>query len=316
MNPEISIIIPARNEECFIERTINSILNNNYPKANYEILVIDSMSSDKTKEIVKKLQKKHKNIFLFENKKKITPCAFNIGIKNSKGKFIAIISGHAELEKNYLKNCISCIKKINADCVGGLQTSIGKTEKGKAIANIMNSHFGGSEFHYSKKDKYVSTVYMGFYKKAVFSKLGLFDEEFIRSQDAELNYRLVSKDGKIFLRNKIKSKYYCRETILGLAKQFYGYGFYKMLVYKKYPQFLTYKQLAPLFLILTLIFSIFLHKLSPLLVIYLLFIFISSLFISKTISNFFYSLLILPTMHISYGIGSLMSILTGKIFKI
>ena len=175
MKPEISIIIPARNEEKFIEKTINSILNNNYPKNKYEILVIDSMSSDKTKEIVKKLQKKHKNIFLFENKKKTTPSAFNIGIKNARGKFIAIISGHAELEKNYLKNCLKCINKSNADCVSGLQYSTSNTKLGKAIADIMNSRFGGSEFHYSKKDKYVNTGYMGFYKKAVFHQIGLFD---------------------------------------------------------------------------------------------------------------------------------------------
>src|SRR3989338_7561909 len=91
--PRISIVIPARNEEKYIENCLNSILKQTYK--HYEIIIADS-STDKTKEIIKKFQKKHKNIFLLENKKKITSSAFNIGIKNSKGSFIAIVSSHSE----------------------------------------------------------------------------------------------------------------------------------------------------------------------------------------------------------------------------
>ena len=313
--PEVSIIIPARNEEKNIARCLKSCLNQDYK--NYEIIVIDGISEDRTRDIVKKSQKKHKNIKLLENKKKIASSAFNIGIKNAKGKFIAIVGSHTELEKDYLFSCLSCIQKTNAKCAGGVQYSIGQTTLGKAIAQVMNSYFGGSEFHYSKEEKNVNTIYMGFYKKEVFKKNGLFDENLIRSQDAEFNYRLVSKGGKIFLSQKIKSRYHCRETLNSLFKQFYGYGFYKAIVYKKYPQFLTIKQIAPLALILSLIVaSVFSKPLFSLIIsAYLLFIMVSSFFLSRSLKQFFYSLAILPTMQVAYGLGSLHAIISGEVFK-
>ncbi|MEM5647602.1 glycosyltransferase [Bacillus cereus] len=80
-NVEVSVIIPVRNEEEFIEACLNSVLANEYPKDNMEIIIIDGNSEDLTIKLVREYQQKFNNIKLFMNPQKIAPVAMNIGIK-------------------------------------------------------------------------------------------------------------------------------------------------------------------------------------------------------------------------------------------
>ena len=100
-----SIVIPCRNEEKYIEKCINSILTQNYPKEKVEILVCDGLSSDGTVEIIENLRTEHPSINLFHNKEKTTPFALNLGIENSNMEVVIILGAHSELDANYLVNC-------------------------------------------------------------------------------------------------------------------------------------------------------------------------------------------------------------------
>lgn len=307
--PFISIILPVRNEEKFIERCLKSIVKQDYPKNKFEILVIDGMSEDKTRKIVKNLQENNKNIMLFNNSKKTVPYALNIGIKKARGEVIIRVDGHSEIAKDYFRKCIYYLDKTDADCVGGPIKTIGESATGKAIAKIMSSSIGGSYFRFLKKKRYVDTLAFGAYKKEVFEKIGLFDINQKRSQDSEFNFRLRENNGRIFMSPDIKSNYYCRNSFAKLFKQYLDYGIYKTRVYRKHPKFLKIKNLCPLLLVLsplTLFFSKFLFLF--ILIAYAAFLLSYSSIISSGLKEFFIIVPALVIMHISYGLGYLIGI--------
>jgi glycosyltransferase involved in cell wall biosynthesis len=84
----VSIIIPCRNEERFIGKCLDSIIAQDYSKDKLEILVVDGMSNDKTREIIKEYSKQHQYINLLDNQGKIVPTALNIGIQKAQGTII------------------------------------------------------------------------------------------------------------------------------------------------------------------------------------------------------------------------------------
>ncbi len=145
MQPFVTIIIPCWNEEKFIQKCLESIINQNYPKDKMEILVVDGMSEDKTREIIVDYSKRFSFIKLVDNPKKFTPFALNIGIKNSGGEIIIRMDAHAGYEKDYISKCVKYQKEYNADNIGGSIKTLPsqKTILSKAIALVLYSFFGG-----------------------------------------------------------------------------------------------------------------------------------------------------------------------------
>ena len=316
--PFVSIIMPIRNEEEFISKSLISILNQNYPSNLMEIIVVDGRSTDKTKEIVLKFieeTKTHK-ILLLDNPFKIVPFALNIGIKCAKGDIIIRVDGHCEIQPDYIKRCVECLKKTGADCVGGVIEAIGMTYLAKAIGLAQSSVFGVGDSIFrigTKKGKYVATLAFGAYLRDIFERIGYFDEELVCNQDDEFNYRLIQAGGKIYLEPSIKTIYYCRTNLKDLAKQYFRYGFWKVRVFQKRGKIISYRHIVPSIFVLGLLVSVILSIVMRT----TLYFFI--VFIPYLITNLFFSILanykdistlfLLPfcyfTIHFSYGLGFL-----------
>ncbi|MCK4352707.1 glycosyltransferase family 2 protein [candidate division WOR-3 bacterium] len=313
----ISIIIPCRNEEKFISKCLNSIIANDYPRDKLEILVVDGMSTDKTREIILDFAQKHSNIKVLDNPKKITSTGLNIGIKNAKGDIIIIIGTHTCIMPNFLKKSIETLSRVNADCVGGTIESIQEGFMPSAIAYGMSCPFGigNAAFRYSKKEGWVDTVAFGAYPKKVFDKIGLFDKELVRCQDDEFNYRLRKARGKIFLNPEIKSYYYPRSSLKKLWHQYFQYGFWKVRVFQKHPKMMQIRQFVPgafvfvvgLSFIIGIFYTPFLWMFGSIVLCYLM----SSLFFSSIVAKqhswkyFLVMPAIFSTLHIGYGTGFL-----------
>ena len=197
-SPFVSIIIPCRNEEKFISKCLDSIVAQDYPKDKIEVLVVDGRSTDRTREIVKEYIQRYSFIKILDNPKKITPVAMNIGIKRAKGDCILILSSHSKIDTNFVRKNILNLQKYHADCVGGIIITLpaSKSLLCQSIALALSHPFGVGNAYYrigSKKPKFVDTVPFGCYKKEVFEKIGLFDEELIRNQDDEFNLRFIAR---------------------------------------------------------------------------------------------------------------------------
>ena len=211
--PMVSAIVPCRNEQKFISACLGSIIANDYPKEKLEILIVDGMSTDKTREIAGNYGKRYSILKLLDNPKIITPAAMNIGIKNSKGEIIIKMDAHSIYEKDYILKCVEHLTESGADNVGGVLKPIPseKTLFAKAIAFSLSHIFGagGSFFRTGAKEpKEVDTVAFGCYWKKTFDKIGLFDEKMAKIEDLELNRRIKKAGGKIMLFPDIRASYY------------------------------------------------------------------------------------------------------------
>ena len=328
---KISIIIPCRNEEKYIAKCLDSIIAQDYPIDNLEVLVVDGMSKDKTVQVIKSYNEQPLSIKILKNPKKITPCAFNLGIKYSKADIIMIMGAHSAYERAYISKCIKYLNKYNVDNVGGISIALPGDEKilADSIALALSYPFGVGNAYFRiglKEPKYVDTVFGGCYKKEVFEKIGLFDEDLVRNQDDEFNLRLIKNGGKILLVPDIISYYYVRDSLHKLWKMYFQYGYFKPLVAKKIRGVLTWRQIIPSLFISSLILALLLSFFSK--IFFWLFLFILGLYATV---NFSLSLIIsikkkdlrlLPfliasfiTLHFSYGFGYLKGIWDFIVFK-
>jgi len=220
--PFVSVIIPCRNEKNFIAKCLDSIITQDYSKDNLEILVIDGMSEDGTREVIKEHVKKYSFVKILDNVKKFTPSALNIGMKAAQGEIIVRMDAHAGYEKDYISKCVSHLIESGADNVGGaIKTLPAKnTLEARAIAFCLSSSFGAaSDFRVGSQEvKSVDTVFGGCFKKEIFQRVGLFNENLRRSQDLEFNLRIKKAGGKILLFPDIIVSYYPQATFENFFK--------------------------------------------------------------------------------------------------
>jgi succinoglycan biosynthesis protein ExoA len=246
--PFVSVLMPVRNEADFISRCLLAVLAQDYPRDLMEIIIIDGMSTDGTQEIVSSFQKQHPNIQLIRNPSRIVPTSLNLAISQAHGEIIIRVDGHCEIAPDYVSQCVSHLMNDQIEGVGGPIDTIGTTYISMAIACAMRSSFGvgNSAFRTVRdKTKFVDTVAFPAYTRRTIERAGPFDQELVRNQDDEYNYRLRQLGCAILLTPKIRSRYYSRSSILLLAKQYYQYGFWKVRVMQKHPRQMQLRQFAP-----------------------------------------------------------------------
>ncbi|MDI6792498.1 MAG: glycosyltransferase family 2 protein [bacterium] len=326
----VSIIIPCRNEEKHISKCLDSTIVNDYPKDKFEVLVVDGMSEDGTREIIGKYAQQYTNIKLLDNPKKIAPTAMNLGIKEAKGNIIIRMDAHTEYPKDYISKIAYWLEKSGADNVGGMWVTLpgADTLKANAIAFALSSPFGVGNAMFRigiKEPAYVDTVPFGAYRKEVFSKIGLFDEELVRNQDDEFNLRLIKNGGKILLVPEIVSYYYARDSLSKLWRMYCQYGYFKVRVIQKIGAVLTLRQVIPSLFVGSLMLTGILSFLTK----YFLgmfFVIFGLYLVANTAFSFHIALrkgwklfLVLPlayvTLHFGYGLGFLKGIWDFMILK-
>jgi glycosyltransferase involved in cell wall biosynthesis len=329
-NFSVSVIVPCRNEIKFIEKCLDSIIAQDYPKEKLEILVVDGFSEDGTREIIKNYSDNYQFIKLLDNPKKIAPSAINIGIKNATGDIIIRMDAHNIYKKDYISKCVAYLQKYNADNVGGIWITLPGSDTliSHAIALVLSHPFGVGNAYFrigSKEPKEVDTVPFGCYRREVFSKIGLFDEELIRNQDDEFNYRLIKNGGKILLVPEIVSYYYARESLTKLWRTYFQYGYWKVRVMQKHKFPASWRHIVPISFVLCIFGSAilgFFYKFWFYLfcTIVILYMFISFLFSTKiSLKKGIKYLFVLPisfaNLHFSYGLGFLKGICDFIILK-
>jgi glycosyltransferase involved in cell wall biosynthesis len=314
MTNKVSVILPVRNEEKYISCCLDSIINQNYSKEGFEVLVVDGMSDDKTRDIIEKYAMSYAFIRLLDNPRKITPCALNIGIKNARGGIIIRADAHSEYARDYIQKCCEFLNCAGADNVGGVVEHRGDGFIGQAIAYAQSCRFGlgGAKFRTAQKAQYVDTIFPGSWRKSIFDIYGLFDERLARNQDIEYNARMRKNGGKIFLTPEIKSYYYCRSSLNDLWVQNFRNGFWNIKTIRIAPGSLSLRHFVPLVFVTSLLTSWIIPSLwLAIMISYLSCNFFFSLKIAA--ANGFKYFFIMPavfiTIHLSYGFGSIAGVI-------
>lgn len=321
----LSVICPIYNEEKYIAQFLDSLLQQDYPQDDLEILLVDGMSKDRTREIVAGYTAKYPFIRLIDNPDKIVPYAMNRGIDAAKGDVIMRLDAHALYQPDYFSVLVKGLRRLKADNVGTVCKTdvLNKTPKTLAIREVLGNKFGvgNSTFRTGiDREQEVETVPFGCCPREVFEKYGKYDVRLVRNQDIELNKRIIRGGGKIYILPDTYCTYLARETWRALSKNNYGNGKWNILTvyYTKTFSSLSLRHFIPLLFLLSLIVPLLLAFIwcpfallsaaSLLAYVVLLSAVSLKLAISKRL-NFFFLLLTFAVLHLSYGVGSLVGIL-------
>jgi len=318
----VSIIIPCRNEEKFISLCLDSIIANDYPHDRLEVLVVDGMSEDRTRDIVHSYARRYPFIRLIDNVRRITPAALNLGVANAKGEVIMRMDAHARLEKDYVFRCVESIEQYGAENVGGIMKTLPQEGGllGESVVLSLSHRFGvgASLFRgHTDEPKWVDTVFGGCYRREVFDRVGLFNEDLARGQDMEFNLRLKKAGGQTLLVPDIVSYYYARSGMKSFLKHNWSNGVWAILPFA-YSEVMpvSWRHLGPLVfvtsLILTAMVGVFSASILWLFLVILGAYTVASLAAASHIawrerdSRYLILMpLIFGLLHVGYGLGSL-----------
>lgn len=260
------MLMPVRNEAAFMARSLGAVLAQDYPQDRLEVIVADGMSSDGTREQVQALRARHPNLHLVDNPGRIVPTGLNAALRISRGDVIIRVDGHCEIAPDYVRNCVAHLQPGQAEAVGGPIETVGQGRVAQAIALAMSSSFGvgNSAFRTLRgQSRFVDTVAFPAYTRAALMRAGPFDEELVRNQDDEYNYRLRALGGRILLADNVRARYFSRATLHSVWRQYFQYGFWKVRVLQKHPRQMQPRQFAPPAFVAALLVTALLAPVHP-----------------------------------------------------
>jgi glycosyltransferase involved in cell wall biosynthesis len=327
MSPErlsVTAIVPCRNEARYIGRCLDSLVSCDYPKDRLEVLVCDGMSDDGTREIVTQYVARYPFIRLVDNPRRITPCAMNVGIREARGAAIVLIGAHASYAPSYLTQLVAALEETGADSVGGVLVTLPASDAPlpRALAVGQSHRFGVGNSYFrigAPARRRVDTVAFGCYRRDVFDRIGVFDEELVRNQDDEFNARLVKQGGHIMLIPEVVTHYYARRSLAQVVRMYYQYGYFKPLAAWKVGRIPTVRQVVPAAFVASLVLSGALAPWS--LPARALFGLIGGAYVIGLLTSAagavrrhgvrcaLWLLAVFPALHFSYGLGSLAVVL-------
>lgn len=326
----ISVCVVAYNEERALPDLLECIKSQDYPHDKIEVVLIDSMSDDTTKTIMKRFSdenKDFKNIQILDNPGKKQAMGWNVAIKNYRGDAILRVDAHATIPFDFVRKNVEVLES-GEFVSGGIRPNIiqEKTSWKETLLLAESSMFGSSAASYrrSEKKSYVKSVFHGAYKREVFDNVGGFDEQLGRTEDNEIHYRIRKAGYKICYSPDIISYQHTRSTLKGMLKQKYGNGYWVALTLKVCPGCLSFYHFVPLCFVIGIIGVSILKAIGYPFFSYLMWgmywlcaVLMSFIAVKGQKKNLYQ--LSLPILffllHVSYGIGSLVGMMKLPFWK-
>src|SRR5262245_9880842 len=250
----LSVIMPCLNEVTSIEKTLGSVLSQQRPTEQFEVIVADGMSDDGTRELLETIASAHPEVRVIDNPARIQAAGLNAAIAVAKGQVIVRMDAHTAYAPDYVHECLAALAETGADAVGGPWVGSGTQPLQRTIAAVLQSPFcaGTARGHDPSYSGPVDTVYLGCWHRHIFDRLGGFDEEFARNEDDEFSLRITRAGGTIFQSARIKSWYTPRNSLGALLRQYAQYGYWKVRVIQKHRMPASPRHLVPAAFILLL----------------------------------------------------------------
>ena len=324
----VTAVVAARNEERFIEPCVRSLLAQQPPPDGFEVIVAEGLSDDQTAALLERLRIGDDRLKIITNERQIAPAGWNAAIREARGRYIAIMGAHSRYPDDYLLRCYEIAERRRVDNVGGPAIAEADTYLQRANAASHHSPFsvGGASWHSLEYEGKARTVFGGFYRRDVFDRIGLFDEQFVRDSDAEFNFRLELAGGTIWQSPAVRSWYRPRSTLGALFRQYMQFGYWKVRIMRKHGRAPAVRQYVPALFVAALVVlllaaltgnPIVLALLGVLLASYAAVLLVAS--VTTAASSGWDLLPVLPVTfaayHFGYGIGFLNGLLDFVVLK-
>ena len=323
----VTVIMPVFNEEKKIGEAIQSIVDQDYT-GSIEMVIIDGNSTDNTVELIKQISlslPENRSIKLLSNPKRFIPVALNIACQNASHDLIVRLDGHTQAPSNYVSESLKALKEINYKGASGGRCNIqasDSTRMAEAIS-IGVSHplgVGNALYRTLKSDLEtlldVDTVPFGAFSKELWKSLGGYDEGLLYDEDFDFNYRVRVKGYRMVMNSKIVLKYFARKDLPALWTQYYRYGYWANKFCIKHRIIPSFRRVIPAAFVLMVILLALVNVkvLAAFLTLYFGTILViagyEGILKRKSVSLALCLFPVFPTLHFSYGLGSIMSLLT------
>ncbi|MQY16075.1 hypothetical protein SRB5_62670 [Streptomyces sp. RB5] len=244
--PAVSVIMPVLNEERHLRHAVEAILRQEYA-GELEVVIALGPSADRTDEIAAELVREDPRVHTVPNPTGRTPAALNAAIKASRHPVVVRVDGHGMLSPGYIATAVRLLAETDAVNVGGVMHAEGENDWERAVAAAMTSRIGvgNAAFHTGGAAAPAETVYLGVFRREALERQGGYNEEFIRAQDWELNYRLREAGGLIWFSPELRVSYRPRPSVKALAKQYKDYGKWRHVVARYHAGSINLRYLAP-----------------------------------------------------------------------
>ncbi|HEX5569702.1 MAG TPA: glycosyltransferase family 2 protein [Streptomyces sp.] len=244
--PAVSVIMPVLNEERHLRSSVRHILEQEYA-GELEVVIALGPSQDRTDDIAAELVREDPRVRTVPNPTGRTPAGLNAAIAASRHPIVVRVDGHGMLSPNYIATAVRLLEETGAANVGGIMHAEGENDWERAVAAAMTSKIGvgNAAFHTGGEAGAAETVYLGVFRREVLEQQGGYNEEFIRAQDWELNFRIRQAGGLIWFSPELLVSYRPRPNVRALARQYRDYGRWRHVVARYHPGSINLRYLAP-----------------------------------------------------------------------
>ena len=223
--PPLSVVMPVRNEERHLAESVRHVLGQAYPGP-LELVLAVAPSADRTEQIARDLQAAEPRITVVANPTGKIPAALNFAVRAASHQVIARVDGHALFPSGYLRTAVEVLARTGAADVGGVMAAEGVSPFEQAVAWGMTSKagVGSAGWHTGGQAGPADSVYLGVYRREAIEQAGGWDEEMLRAEDWELNYRIRALGGLVWFTPELRVTYRPRASLYALGSQYFHYG--------------------------------------------------------------------------------------------
>ncbi len=306
--PRVSVLIPARNAEASIAEALDSVLTQEYAGA-VEVIVADGADTPGMAELIRR---SHPTVRVVPNPEQVTGAGINAALRASSSEIIMRCDAHTTFPPGYVRRAVETLQRTGAANVSGRQQPVGTTFFERAVALAMTTPLGAGDARYrlGGVEGPVDTVYLGAFRREVLEEVGGYDATLVRNQDYELNWRLRERGGTVWFDPELVVTYRPRGRLRLLARQYFDYGRWKRVVLRRHPRSLRPRHVSAPLLVLGLTASAFLAVAGntggvAVSLAYMLALVTgaAAVGIRRRDAAAVLLPLVLPTMHLSWGLG-------------
>lgn len=331
----VSFVMPVLNERDYLEHAVRSALAQDVDGP-LELVLALAPSTDGTTELAERLAAEEPRLRIVRNPAADIPVGLNLAIRASRHPTIIRVDAHSELSPGYARLALQTLERTGAANVGGVMRADGRTPFQAAVARAYNSPvgLGGGSYHGGTREGLAESAYLGVMRREVLDQVGLFDESIRRGEDWELNLRIRRAGHRVWFDPRLAVTYWPRESWIRLAKQFRATGAWRGELVRRYGRRNGVRFFAPPALVLLLVLALIIGVLQltgilngpgallasvvylPLLA-YLLLVGAMALAPGRatdpprSLRERIWTLAVLPTMHLSWGLGFLGGLFRG-----
>ncbi len=249
----VSIVMPARDAAGTIAGAVSAALNQDYA-GDLELIIAAAAGGDDTEAVVADISVRDPRVRVVANPAGSTPAGLNAAIAAAKGDILVRCDAHSLLPRDYVATAVADLVDTGADVVGGIQDPQGTSIVERAVAAAMRSRLGSGGAGYRRAERAgpADTVYLGVFRRSALARVGGYDERLLRNQDYELNYRIRTSGGEVWLDPRLRVAYHPRSTLRALWKQYFDYGRWKRRMLRLHPGSARLRQLIPPLFVLAL----------------------------------------------------------------